>query len=80
MPIEITKHYAYVISDDTEDGRVILKMILWDDGHLFEIERIVRTKRYNGLNTLGVIKQYTCDCNGCLFDLIHDDADKWVKV
>ncbi len=80
MPIEIAKHYAYVISDYTEDGRVIPKEILWDDGYMYEIERIIRTKRYNGLNTSGVIKQYTCECNGCVFDLIHEGGDKWVKV
>lgn len=80
MSIEIAKHYAYVISDYTEDGRVIPKKILWDDGYMYEIERIIRTKRYNGLNTSGVIKQYTCECNGCVFDLIHEGEDKWVKV
>ena len=55
MPIEIAKHYAYVISDYTEDGRVIPKEILWEDGYMYEIERIIRTKRYNGINTSGVI-------------------------
>ena len=28
----------------------------------------------------GVIKQYTCECNGSVFDLIHEGGDKWVKV
>lgn len=57
MPTKIAKHYVYLISDQT-DSRTIPKQILLDDGHLYQIEQIIRTRKYNGLNTLGVKAVY----------------------
>ena len=51
-----------------------------DDGRIHHIDQVTRNKRYNGLNTVGVKKQYTCLCKIEEFDIIHEGEDMWVKA
>ena len=74
MPI--TRKYINVMVEFTNDGCLLPREVIWDDGRRFTIEKILSAKKGMKMKTGGVGIQYTCLIKGCEKHLFYEE-NKW---
>jgi hypothetical protein len=70
------KVYVRVNADFFPDGRLLPCAITWEDGHEFEIDRVVDVRRAASLKAGGAGIRYTVEINGRKTYLFLEE-DKW---
>lgn len=73
----MSKIYVDVVAEFTKDGRLLPKNIKWEDGNVFEIQRITDVRRAASLKAGGVGMRYTCVICGQEKHLFYEDNNKW---
>jgi len=56
----MSKIIVKVLAEYEVDGRIIPKAIIWDDGRIFEIDRVSDVRMAASLKAGGVGLRYTC--------------------
>lgn len=72
-----TKVYVDVIAEFTKDGRMLPKSFIWQDGIVYEIQRITDIGRAASLKAGGVGTRFTCVVNGIESHLYYEGESKW---
>ena len=70
------KVYVDVMAYFMKDGKLIPVMIVWEDGHKYRIDRIIKTERCASRKAGGVGIMYTCMIAGHESHLFYE-VDKW---
>lgn len=71
------KVYVDVTAEFTKDGRLLPKSIRWEDGRVYQIERIKDIRRAASLKAGGAGLRYTCMICGCERHLFYEDNNLW---
>lgn len=71
------KVYVDVVAEFTKDGTLLPKSIKWEDGNVFEIQRITDVRRAASLKAGGVGMRYTCVICGQQKHLFYEDNNMW---
>ncbi len=58
------------------DGHIRPTSIVWEDGRVFEVDRILDVRRAASLKAGGVGMRYACRIRGRTFYL-YDDENRW---
>lgn len=74
MPL--IRKYITVMVEFTNDGRLLPREVIWDDGRKFSIDKILSARRGMEMKTGGVGIQYACLIKGCEKHLFFDE-NKW---
>lgn len=75
--MSINKIYVDVTAEFTKDGRLIPISVKWDDGRIFEIQRVSDIRRAASLKAGGVGTRYTCIICGQEKSLYYEDNNLW---
>lgn len=67
------KHYVEVVTRTGTDGKVMPLSVTWDDGRVFEIDRVVDTRRAASLKVGGTGIRYICEIRGTRTYLYFED-------
>lgn len=70
-----SKIYVEVTLRCTTDGQIIPTAIIWADGRLFEIDRIIDVKRRASLKAGGAGIRYECMIEGARKYLFMEDIE-----
>ena len=68
--------YVDVNAIFTKDGRLLPRSIIWDDGRVYEVQRIKHITRAASLKAGGVGMRYTCVIDGKEGHLFLEE-NKW---
>jgi len=72
----VRKEYVKVNADFQKDGTVRPRSILWEDGHVYEITRVLRREKAASLRAGGCGIRYTVIIDG-KESLLFRDEDRW---
>lgn len=70
------KVYVDVDAHFTSDGKLLPKVIYWEDGHRYNIDKVTQIARRASMKAGGVGMRYTCIVGGQQSYLFYE-ADKW---
>lgn len=73
----MSKVYVCVTADFTKEGQLLPKSIQWEDGRVFEIQKVLDIRRAASLKAGGVGIRYTCQINGQQKYLFYEDNNLW---
>ena len=65
-----------IIVEHKKDGRAVPKMILWDDGRKFSIDKVLDVRQAAALRCGGIGTRYICKICGKEV-AIFDEEGKW---
>lgn len=71
------KMYVDIFAEFTKEGRLVPKSIKWQDGTVYEIEKIKDVRRTVSLKAGGAGTRYTCMIWGKEKHLFYEDNNKW---
>lgn len=71
------KIYVDVVAEFTQDGCLNPKSIRWEDGRVFEIQKVIDVRRAASLKVGGVGTRYTCIISGQQKHLFYEDNNLW---
>lgn len=71
------KVYVDVTAEFSKEGDLIPKSFRWEDGQVYEIERIKDVRRAASLKAGGVGMRYTCVIGGQEKHLFYEDNNMW---
>ena len=71
------KIYVEVNAYFSTDGEIVPKSILWEDGRVFEIQRITDIRRAANLRAGGTGIRFTCIIEGAEKHLYYENGRKW---
>ena len=71
------KVYVDVTAELSKDGDLVPKSFRWEDGQVYEIERIKEVRRAARLKAGGVGMRYTCVIGGQEKHLFYEDNNMW---
>lgn len=71
------KVYVDVYASFSKDGRLLPKRIIWEDGRIFDIDRICDIRRAASLKAGGVGIRYTCVIHGREVYLFYEENYQW---
>ena len=71
------KVYVDVTVELSKDGDLVPKSFRWEDGQVYEIERIKDVRRAASLKAGGVGMRYTCVIDGQEKHLFYEDNNMW---
>ena len=71
------KVYVDVTAEFSKDGNLVPKSFRWEDGQVYEIERIKDVRRAASLKAGGVGMRYTCVIDGQEKHLFYEDNNMW---
>ena len=71
------KVYVDVTAEFSKDGELVPKSFRWEDGQVYEIERIKDIRRAASLKAGGVSMRYTCVIGGQEKHLFYEDNNMW---
>lgn len=71
------KVYVDVTAEFSKDGDLVPKSFRWEDGQVYEIERIKDVRRAASLKAGGVGMRYTCVIGGQEKHLFYEDNNMW---
>ena len=71
------KVYVDVTAEFSKDGNLVPKSFRWEDGQVYEIERIKDVRRAASLKAGGVGMRYTCVIGGQEKHLFYEDNNMW---
>lgn len=72
-----TKIYVDVTAVFSKDGILSPKSFVWEDGSVYEIQRIKDVRRAASLKAGGVGQRYTCVVDGREVYLFYEDNNMW---
>ena len=72
-----TKIYVDVTAIFSKDGILTPKSFVWEDGSVYEIQRIKDVRRAASLKAGGVGQRYTCVVDGREVYLFYEDNNMW---
>lgn len=72
-----TKIYVDVTAVFSKDGILTPKSFVWEDGSVYEIQRIKDVRRAASLKAGGVGQRYTCVVDGREVYLFYEDNNMW---
>ena len=72
-----TKIYVDVTAEFSKDGILTPKCFVWEDGSIYEIQRIKDVRRAASLKAGGVGQRYTCVVDGREVYLFYEDNNMW---
>ena len=73
----MSKIYVCVTAEFTPDGKLIPKSIQWEDGRVFDIQKVLDIRRAASLKAGGVGMRYTCQISGQQKYLFYEDNNLW---
>lgn len=74
----MSKIYVEVFARHSADGKVCPEAIVWEDGRLFAIDKILDVRPAASLKAGGQGTRYTCDIGGNVRYLFYDnDGVHW---
>ena len=73
----MNKIYLDVIAEFSKDGILTPKSFVWEDGSIYEIQRIKDVRRAASLKAGGVGQRYTCVVDGREVYLFYEDNNMW---
>ena len=59
-----TRKYVNVMAEFTRDGKILPREVIWDDGRIFCIDKILSAKKAAAMKTGGVGICYDCLIKG----------------
>lgn len=71
------KVYVDVTAEFSKDGELVPKSFRWEDGQVYEIERIKDIRRAASLKAGGVGMRYTYVIGGQEKHLFYEDNNMW---
>ena len=71
------KVYVEVTAKFSKDGRLLPLSVRWQDGHVYEIQRITDICRAASLKAGGAGIRYTCVIDGKQSHLFYEDNNLW---
>jgi hypothetical protein len=71
------KVYVDVTALFSKDGRLIPINLIWENGHVYEIQSIKDIRRAASLKAGGVGTRYTCVIDGKQSYLYYEDNNMW---
>ena len=71
------KAYFEVIADFSSDGRMKPLRLIWEDGHKYDIDRILRVDRCASLRAGGAGIRYVCRILGQKVELYYEENGFW---
>ena len=71
------KTYVSVTVHFTAQGRMIPSSIEWEDGRVYEIDKILDVRPAASLRAGGQGMRYTCDIRGNVRYLFHENDGLW---
>ena len=71
------KVYVEVLARFTEDGRLMPVAFTWEDGHRYEIDRIVKCQRSASRKAGGAGIMYTCIVEGKECNIFYEENYQW---
>lgn len=71
------KVYVDVTAEFSKDGNLVPKSFRWEDGQVYEIERVKDVRRAASLKAGGVGMRYTCVIGGQEKHLFYEDNNMW---
>ena len=71
------KIYVEVQATFMPDGRMIPKSIIWEDGTVYEIDKVVDMRRAASLKAGGCGIRYTCQIMGGTHYLFYEENLRW---
>ena len=71
------KVYVDVTAELSKDGDLVPKSFRWEDGQVYEIERVKDVRRAASLKAGGVGMRYTCVIDGQEKHLFYEDNNMW---
>lgn len=72
-----TKIYVDVTAEFSKDGILTPKSFVWEDGSVYEIQRIKDVRRAASLKAGGAGMRYTCIVDGRESHLFYEDNNMW---
>ena len=75
--MEKIKVYVEVVARFTVDGKLLPVALIWEDGHRYEIDRIVRCQRCASRKAGGTGILYTCIVSGRECHLYYEENLQW---
>lgn len=73
----MSKIYVDVIAEFSKEGELIPKSLRWEDGRVYDIDRILDKRRAASLKAGGVGMRYTCIICGQQKYLFYEDNNMW---
>lgn len=70
------KNFIKIIATFTEEGVVLPQTIVWEDGRMFSIDKILDIRKKASIKVGGIGLRYTCLVHGKQIYLYKED-DKW---
>ncbi len=71
------KVYVDVVAEFTQDGCLKPISIRWEDGRIFEIQKVLDVRRAASLKAGGAGTRYTCLIAGQQKHLFYEDNNMW---
>ena len=71
------KVYVEVTAKFSKDGRLLPLSVRWQDGHVYEIQRMTDIGRAASLKAGGAGIRYTCVIDGKQSHLFYEDNNLW---
>ena len=71
------KVYVDVTAEFSKEGDLVPKSFRWEDGQVYEIERVKDVRRAASLKAGGVGMRYTCVIGGQEKHLFYEDNNMW---
>lgn len=71
------KAYVEVIADFSSDGRMKPLRLIWEDGHKYDIDSILRVDRCASLKAGGAGIRYVCRILGQRVELFYEENGFW---
>ena len=71
------KAYVEVIADFSSDGRMKPLRLIWEDGHKYDIDSILRVDRCASLKAGGAGIRYVCRILGQRVELYYEENGFW---
>jgi hypothetical protein len=74
------KRYVEVISKTDEDGNVTPLKVVWSDGHIYDVDRVMDRRRACSLKTGGTGIRYTISVGGKSTYLFYEGPRWFVEA
>jgi hypothetical protein len=73
----MSKVYVSVMAEFTAEGQLVPRSIQWEDGRVFDIQKVTDVRRAASLKAGGVGTRYTCQISGQQKYLFYEDNNLW---
>lgn len=75
--MSVEKVYVDVTAKFSKEGELQPLTVIWTNGHVYEIQRVIDVRRAASLKAGGVGLRYTCIIDGKQMYLFYEDNNMW---